>query len=375
MLFVALKLALHDRIRFAITVAGVAFAVVLVIVQVGLFLGILANATVTIENTRADLWVTSRNTPNLDFAHPFPEAYVQRVRGISGVSAADNLIIFYTSIALPNGAEETVLAYGVNNWNDWNLPWKIAEGNLSDLRVGRAMFLDDSATARFGPFAVSDYREVGGTRIRIVGRSLGAKSFTTVPVAFLEFHTLQNLMPNMDRNTTYILVKLEAGADAQVVAAEIRRRLPYNDVYTRDAWAQRTLTYWLESTGLGMNMYVTVFLGCLVGLVVVAQTLYSATMDHQKEFGTLKAIGGSNAEVYRILMWQAVVAAVVGFGVGLIPSYLARFALLRSANLEVRISPTFLATVFVMTIVMCVAASLISFRKIASLDPALVFRS
>ena len=63
-------------------------------------------------------------------------------------------------------------------------------------------------------------------------------------------------------------------------------------------------------------MYLTVFLGCLVGVVVVAQTLYTSTMEHIKEFGTVKAIGGCNADIYRILGEQASIAAVVGFAVG-----------------------------------------------------------
>lgn len=375
MLRVALKLALYDRVRFAITVAGVAFAVTLVLVQVGLFLGILANATITIEQTRADLWVTSHNTSNIDFAHPFPESYVQRVRGVPGVEAADNLIVFYAPVALPDGAEETLLAYGVTDWARWNLPWNVVEGDLDQLRMGRGMFLDESAAGRFGPFAVGDYREVAGTRLQISGRTREAKSFTTVPIAFFEFHAFQRLVADLDGKTTYVIVRTAPGVDPRVVAAEIRRRLPYNDVYTSDAWAKRTLNYWLDSTGLGMNMYVTVFLGCLVGVVVVAQTLYAATMDHLKEFGTLKAIGGSNAEVYSILAWQAVIVAVVGYVAGLVPSFLARVVLGRAANLDVKIVPAFLVVVFVGTLVMCLAASMVSFRKIASIDPALVFRA
>ena len=75
----------HDRLRFAITVSGVAFAVTLVLVQVGLFMGLLGKATVTIENANADIWVTSKGTPNVDFAHTFPETLVLRVRGVEGV--------------------------------------------------------------------------------------------------------------------------------------------------------------------------------------------------------------------------------------------------------------------------------------------------
>src|ERR1700740_2252326 len=89
----ATKSLLHDKLRFLITVSGVAFAVTLVFVQVGLFGGLLDNASVTIDHIDADLWVTSRNTPNVDFAHGFPEGLVQRVRSIDGVLRADNLIL------------------------------------------------------------------------------------------------------------------------------------------------------------------------------------------------------------------------------------------------------------------------------------------
>jgi len=72
------------------------------------------------------------------------------------------------------------------------------------------------------------------------------------------------------------------------VASEIRRRLPFNDVHTREQWATKSRAYWVVSTGLGMNMGITVFLGILVGIVVVAQTLYTSAVEHVKEFGTVK---------------------------------------------------------------------------------------
>src|SRR5512135_1479656 len=92
MVDLARKILLHDKVRFLITVSGVAFAVTLVFVQVGLFEGLLSNASVTIERIDADLWVTARNTPNVDFSNTFPETYVQRVRSVPGVARADNLI-------------------------------------------------------------------------------------------------------------------------------------------------------------------------------------------------------------------------------------------------------------------------------------------
>jgi putative ABC transport system permease protein len=375
MLVVALKLALYDRIRFLVTTLGVGFAVTLVIVQVGLLQGLLESATTTIDRAAADIWITSRNTPNVDFAHPFPDSYVQRVRTIPGVSLADNLVVFYVFITLPTGAEETLLAYGVPSAGRWGLPWDVAEGDLEDLHAGRTMFLDDSAAARLGAFRVGDYREVSGTRLRVVGRTRQAKSFTTVPMAFLDRPLLQRIVPDfLEGKTSYILVRLAPGADAGIVADQIRARLPHNDVYTREAWSERSRTYWLTTTGLGMNMYLTVFLGALVGLIVVAQTLYAAAMEHLREFGTLKAIGATNGEVYGLLGWQAVVVAVAGFATGLVPSLTARELLPRLASLEVRTTPSFLGIVLTGTFATCLLASVIAFRKVASVDPALVFR-
>lgn len=375
MLRVALKLAFYDRTKFAITLAGVAFAVTLVLVQIGLLSGILANATITIERSHADLWVTSKNTANIDFGHPFPDAYTKRVASIPGVERAGNLIVFYNNVALPNGAEETLLTYGVSDATYWGLPWDVLEGDLAELHGGRAFFLDDSAARRFGAFAVGDYREISNTRLRIAGRTRDAKSFTTVPVGFFDYTLTQRLMPELFENrTTYILVKLAARADPESVMREIKRLLPYNDVYTRQEWSERTRQYWLATTGLGMNMYVTVFLGCLVGVVVVAQTLYAATSDYIVEFGTLKAIGGKDRDVYRIVAWQAVIAAIGGFILGACVSMGTRELLRVQVGLDVMLSAPLFGAVSVGTLLLCLGASLFCFRRIVLIDPALVFR-
>jgi putative ABC transport system permease protein len=370
----ALKNLLHDKLRSAMTIAGVAFAVTLVFVQVGLFMGILDNASVTIDHLQADLWVTSRNTPNVDFAHGFPQGMVQRVRSVPGVERADNLLVQFLNLTLPSGAEEGMLVYGLEDFTRWGMPWKIESGNLEDLRRGAYMFLDASAERRFGKFAVGDYREVMGRRVKIIGRSREALSFTTSPIAFLTYDLVQELAGGrMDGRTTYILVKLEPGADAGAVAAELRRRLPHNDVYTRADWAKRSRSYWVASTGIGLNMYLTVFLGCLVGVVVVTQTLYTSTMEHIKEFGTVKAIGGSNADIYRILGAQAVIAAVIGFLAGRLMAFALAPAMAK-IRLKLIISNEFAGIVFVGTLVLCLVAALVSFRKVAKIDPALVFR-
>ncbi|HYX21821.1 MAG TPA: ABC transporter permease [Thermoanaerobaculia bacterium] len=375
MVDLATKSLLHDRLRFLITVSGVAFAVTLVFVQVGLFLGLLDNASVTIEHISADLWVTSRNTPNVDFAHTFPETSVQRVRSVPGVAAADNLIVWFMTVNLPSGAQEGTLAYALSDFHRWNIPWNVESGDVDDLRRGQYLFLDGSAVKRYGPFSVGEYREVLGQRMKIIGRTKDALSFTTTPISFLDFDRAQKLSPDLLKNrTTYVLVKLAPGADVAAVKAEIARRLPYNDVYTKKEWAARSRRYWVQSTGIGLNMYITVFLGCLVGIVVVAQTLYTSTMEHIKEFGTVKAIGGGNLDIYRILGKQATIAGVAGFVLGALMAFGLRPAIAK-IDLKLIITPVFAAIVFAGAIVMCLAAAMISFRKVASIDPALVFRA
>src|SRR5262245_63824643 len=120
MVSLARKTLLHDKARLLSTVGAVSFAVSLILLQIGLFMGLLEKASIPIERSRADIWVTSRETATIDFAHPFPENAVLRVRGVPGVERADNLIVSYAPIKLPSGAEENCLAYGLDDFAEWN---------------------------------------------------------------------------------------------------------------------------------------------------------------------------------------------------------------------------------------------------------------
>ncbi len=375
MVDLATRSLLHDKLRFFITVSGVAFAVTLVFVQVGLFLGLMDNASLTINQIDADLWITSRNTPNVDFAHTFPETYVKRVRSIEGIERADNLIVAFMNVNLPNGAIEGSEVYALDDFTRWNFPDNVTQGNVEDLRRGPYVVIDDSAKKRWGAFEVGEFREILGRRVKIIGRTVDAKSFTTTPLVFMDYRLAQSIQGDLLRgNSTYILVKLAPGANVSRVRADIRKRLPFNDVYTRDEWAKRSRSYWIDSTGLGLNMYLTVFLGCLVGIVVVAQTLYTSTMEHIREFGTVKAIGGSNRDIYMILAKQSTIAAVAGFALGAVQAFAMR-PLIQKIDLKLVIPTELSIAVFIGAIVLCLAAAMISFRKVAAIDPALVFRT
>jgi putative ABC transport system permease protein len=369
------RILLHDRWRFLLTVTGVAFSVMLVLVQVGMFEGLLANASITIDRLDADLWVTSRNTPNVDFAHVFSEARVHRVRSVPGVQRADNLIVAYMEMALPSGTTEKTLVYALEDFGAWRFPWCLPVGDRTDLRRGAYVFMDDSSQRRFGPFEVGEYREVHGHRLEILGRTQGARSFTTTPLVFMDFRVAQSLLPDtLEGRTSYVVVKLAPGASRAAVLAELRRRLPWNDVYTREQWAARSRAYWIRNTGIGLNTWVTVALGCLVALATVAQTLHASTMEHTKEFAVVKAMGGTDADIEAILLEQAVIAALVGFGLALVPAFAIRAALAR-LDLQLVMTLPITAIVFAGTIVLCCAAALSSFRRVRHLDPESVFKT
>jgi putative ABC transport system permease protein len=121
-----------------------------------------------------------------------------------------------------------------------------------------------------------------------------------------------------------------------------------------------------------LTLFLTVALGALVGVVIVAQTLYASTTEHLTEFGTVKALGGGNLTVYGIIAEQASFAAAAGYGLAMALAWVAGPVLARW-EMKLNVSPTLAALVFVGTQVLCLGAGTLSYRKVASLDPAMVF--
>jgi putative ABC transport system permease protein len=121
-------------------------------------------------------------------------------------------------------------------------------------------------------------------------------------------------------------------------------------------------------------MMITICLGVLVGVVVVAQTLYTSTMENLKQFGTVKAIGGSNLDIYKILAKQAVIAATIGSIAGALMAWALQPAIAR-LDMKLIIPPQLTIVVFIGAQLLCLAAAIISFRRVAHIDPALVFRA
>ena len=174
--------------------------------------------------------------------------------------------------------------------------------------------LDLSAERRFGPFQVGDYREFQGRRSR---SSAGPERRSRSRPARSRFSITgwrSRSRPTSFRGrTTFILVRLEPGADAAAVRREICRRLPYNDVYSQREWARRSRGYWIESTGLGLTLVPDCRAGRLGRRGHRGADALCSTTEHLTEFGTVKAIGGGNLTIYGDHRRAGVVCGGSGF--------------------------------------------------------------
>jgi putative ABC transport system permease protein len=114
-------------------------------------------------------------------------------------------------------------------------------------------------------------------------------------------------------------------------------------------------------------------LGLIVGVVVVTQTIYAATIDHIREFGTLKAMGASNFYIYKIILKQAVISAVIGYAIGIVVAMIAIRIAGDSAPIKLPVEVAI--GMFFLTLFMCCLAALVSINKVTRIDPAMVFKN
>jgi putative ABC transport system permease protein len=171
---------------------------------------------------------------------------------------------------------------------------------------------------------------------------------------------------------SYLLIKLRPGADLELVRRDLQVSLPDSEVLTPAEFLERSRSYWLFGTGAGAALFAGAILAIIVGMVIVAQTLYSSTKDHLDEFATLRAMGSSNGYIYSVIIYQALLNAVIGFAFAtLIGFSVVEFT--RSGALPVLITPTLILAMFVLTVVMCIAAALGAIFRVVRIDPVAVF--
>ncbi len=364
----------HDKIRLAVTLTGIAFAVVLILLQGGLFLGFATTTTSLVENSGVDLWVTSKHVPYVELGAPFNERKLYQVRAIPGVEHADKFINRWTEWKRPDGRRESVQIVGFNTETKFGGPWNLSQGSVDDLKIPDGIIVDEFYKDKLGVKNIGETFEIAGRRARVVGFTNGIRAFTTSPYIFTTFKRAQDFARVGADETVYILVKVAPGTSVEQVRSDILARVKDVEVYTSSQFASMTRNYWLFTTGAGVGVLIAAALGLVVGFVVVAQTIYATTMDHLREFGTLKAMGAPNSYVYKVIMQQAAISALIGFVLGAILAIpVVRGAQQGGAAIDVPWQ--MILASFFLTVLMCMGASFVSINKVTRLDPAMVFKN
>lgn len=364
----ALRTLVHDRGKLVVALVGVIFSVVLVNVQGGLFIGLMSKASLLIDQSGADIWVGHKGMHNLDFTHQMPLRWLHRVRSVPDVQYADPMRIAFSEINLPGGTYESVIVVGVDLDSRIAPPFQIAEGPTDALRKPRSIIVDQCDRDRLFDPKIGDLREIGGQRVRVAGKTNGVLSFSVAPYVFTD-HRTSALMAGVAPNTTsYFLVKVSPGANVSEVCNAIRERLPQAAVMTKNEYAYGSVNFWMTRTGIGLSFGAATVMGLLVGLLMVAQSLYAMILDRLHEFATLKAIGSTDNELLFILTIQATIVAIVGIAAGIIIS-LAISGLFSTPRSTITIPIYLYFASAALVLVICWFSAIVPYWRIRQIDP------
>jgi putative ABC transport system permease protein len=372
----------RDRLRTAVAIMGVVFAVVLVTVEVGMLLGLVRNASLLIDQSNADLWVSTVDVQTFDFATPMEQRKRYKIEAVAGVERVEEYNVSYSVWKLPSGGNANCQIIALDEKGQLAAPLNLVEGNLEALHNQDSVVIDEAEHSKLGNVNLGDYVEIMERRAKVVGFTRGMRSFTTTPYIFTSLRRGENYgwLTTSDRPrekgraSIYFLVKTKAGADVEAVRRAIEEAVGDVDVQTRESFSWRTRRYWLFETGVGFGFLAAALLGLMVGGVIVSQALYAMTMEKLPEFGVLKALGASMSEISRVVLDQGLICGAAGLALGLAASYGVSLVA-SAAGTAVEIPPTLIGGVVILTALLCCGAALVSIVRLRHLEPGMVFRT
>lgn len=369
---IAYRNLFHDRLSLLVTLIGIVFSVILVAVQCGLYIGSEKKIAAVLDKAPADLWVVPIGTksfddPSLLTGH---EKYV--ALSTPGVDKVEEMIVSFAAWRKPEGGKKAFILVGLDWKNGGLKPWSLIEGSAESLAIPNTVAIDKSYFKDLGVEGMGSAAEINRQRVKVGAVTKGIRSFTTLPYAFTPIDRARELVGAGANQATYELVRLNPGADLETVRSALEERLPNAEVLTQAEFRDRSVNYWLFNTGAGAALIAGAALGIIVGIVIVAQTLYASTKDHLNEFATLRALGASASYIHMVILTQAILSALIGFALGFILSMLLISAT-KDTTLTIVMTPKLAIGLFALTIGMCVLAAISAIFKVTRIDPAGVF--
>jgi putative ABC transport system permease protein len=371
-LTLATRNLLHDRLRFVATLVGIVFSVVLVMIQMGLYLGFGYMVTTMIDHASTDLWVMPKGAKCFEDPSLLDLKLRDRIAATEGVAAVIPLVIGFSDWRLASGEMTPVFIVGADLHDGGLQPWNVVEGNAQALSERGTVAVDRSYFERLGVTGIGSTADIRGRRVRVVAVTDGIRSFTTTPYVFVDLKNARSYTGMPPDRVSHLLVRLKPDTDREKAMQAVRAQVGEAEVLTTDDFRSRSRSFWLFGTGAGAALFAGALLGVIVGTVIVAQTLYSSTKDHLKEFATLRAMGSSNRYIYNVIIYQALINAVIGFslaaGIGAIVVEMTA-----KSALPIVITPWLIAGLSALTVMMCIASALGAIYRVLRTDPATVF--
>jgi putative ABC transport system permease protein len=366
---------LHDKRRTMAAASGVAFAILLVFMQIGFYTACLASATLIYDLCDFDVILLAKPYVHLRSSGAIPKARLYQALATPGVASVAPV---YVNSALwrntENGVGREILVLGVN---PADRPFRATRINrdLGLLARPDTVIMDQVARPLVGPHAVGTITELNGRRIEVVGEYRQGAGLIADGAALTSDLTFSRLMPRGSLDRVELgLVRLAASADPQSVLAQLRVRLPDDTlVWSRAQVNAREQYFFTRVKPMGFMFTSGVLIGLVVGGVILYQILSADIANQIPQYATLKAIGYGRGYFYRVVMTEGLLFAVLGYLPALVLSW-GLYGLVRTlAQIPMYLTPPCAALVLGLSVAMCVLSGLLAIRKVNAADPAELF--
>lgn len=367
---IALRNLLQDKLRLILSVAGVALAVMLILILSGILSGVNAQVGSYLANTPGAVVVAQGGVVDFFGTNSvLPANTLTATQQMSGVSKALPLAV-QTIIFEVHGRKQAAVVVGYDPAQGGG-PWHLAKGQP----VGTAdQVVVDAVLAGEHNIGLGDKLTLEGKEFTVVGLSDGT-SMWAASLMFVSKDALAALLGRPGMNS-FLLVTPAAGVSPQALRDQLANlpALQADNILLKSEMIA-------NDTELLANVYtapltIMVVIAFLVGALVVGLIIYTATMERQREYGVLKAIGAHNGLLYRVIIAQALIAALAGSLIGVALAYLVgQLIALASPQLLVAIGPVAVGGALLAGLVMALLGSILPARSVARLAPAEVFRS
>jgi putative ABC transport system permease protein len=369
MLLVTRKNLFSERTRLAISVGGVALSVLLITFLLSLFRGWNEKVGGFVENVDADIWIAREGTT--DFLAAGSILPVERAEQLSTLPAVERWspLIARPMTASKGGTEMDVQLVGYDPQSAMGGPVRIEEGK--GIPGPGEVIVDEALSERYG-VGIGDSLAAGGRDWTVVGKSSGG-DFVASQTIFVALDQAQETL-EMNGLATFFLLQLKDPSQREQVALTIESAQPGILAIASDDFAAATRDRVLGD--VIPILIVILILAFIVGLVVAALTIYTATVEKAREYGILKAVGFTNGYLYRVVFEQSLITGLLGFLIGAGLTVVV-------APLTQELVPQFV--VFIrwqdvlgvagFTLLMALLAAYVPTRRLAAIDPVAVFKA